>query len=53
MQLSQMTDAQLNDELDEISAELLATYREEQPFFDRLNDAYDSFVAELKSRGRW
>ena len=53
MQLTQLTDAQLTQQIDILGEQILGTYREEQPFFERLCEAYDRVQAELESRGLW
>jgi len=53
MQLTQLTDAQLIDQINSLGEQILGTHREEQPFFDRLCAAYDAVVYELDHRGLW
>ena len=53
MNLNQLTDAQLINQINTLGEEILATHREEQPFFERLCDAYDAVAEELNSRGLW
>ena len=53
MNLNQLTDAQLVQQIDTLGEQILGTYREEQPFFERLCQAYDAVQAELDNRGLW
>ena len=53
MQLTQFTDAQLIQQINLLGEQILGTQREEQPFFERLCDAYDLCQEELASRGLW
>ena len=53
MNISQLTDSQLIQQINTLGEEILGTFREEQPSFDRLCLAYDQVQAELDSRGLW
>ena len=53
MNLNQMTDTQLINQINELGEQILATHREEQPFFERLCDEYDAIASELNDRGLW
>lgn len=53
MLLSQLTDSQLITQINVLGEQILATYREEQPSYDRLCAAYDLVQAELEERGQW
>ena len=53
MQLTQLTDAQLIDQINVLGEQILGTSSSEQPEFDRLSLAYDTVQAELDSRGLW
>ena len=53
MKLNQYTDQQLIDQINFLGEEILATHREEQPFFEKLCDKYDAIAYELQSRGMW
>ena len=53
MNLNQKTDAQLIQQINELGEQILATYREEEPFFEQLCDEYDAVVFELNERGLW
>ena len=52
MQLKQFTDDQLKVQVNYLGREILATSQDE-PGFDRLNEAYDRVVFELNARGLW
>ena len=53
MQLTQFTDAQLVQQIDVLGEQILGTFRDEEPFFQRLCDAYDAVQSELADRGLW